>query len=84
MTTRPDNFKLIELRSKTDRQLVQLITRKLEAAASVAGVEGFHGPVARACGEVRRLLPFVPRADRRRLEARLRELGETYAQAACF
>ena len=83
MTTRPDNFKLVELRSKTDRELVKLITRKLEAAASLAGAEG-HTPVARACDEVRRLLPFVPRADRRRFEARLRELGETYVQAACF
>jgi hypothetical protein len=84
MNTGPENSKLVELRSKTDRELIQLITRKLEAAACVADIDGFHGPVASACDEVRRLLPFVPRADRRRLEARLRELGHTFAQAACF
>jgi hypothetical protein len=87
MNTRPENSKLVELRSKTDRQLVQLVTRKLQAAVSLAGVEGLHGPVERACEEVRRLLPFIPRADRRRLEARLQELGDLVhpsARAACF
>ena len=87
MNTWPEISKLVELRSKTDHQLVQLIARTLDAAASHAGVEGFHGPVEKACEEVRRLIPFVPRADRRRFEARLRELGERLhpsARAACF
>ena len=87
MNTRPESSKLVELRSKTDRQLVQLITRRLEAAARLAAGEEFQRPVEGACEEVRRLLPFIPRADRRRFEARLQELREILhpsAQAACF
>ena len=84
---RPESSKLVELRSKTDRQLVQLIMRKLEAAACVADLDEFHCPVEKACEEVRRLLPFVRPSDRRRIEARLQELRNMLhptAQAACF
>ena len=84
---RPESSKLVQLRSKTDRQLVELIMRKLEAAASGADLDDIQSSAERACEEVRRLLPFVPRAGRRRIEARLQELGEMLhptARAACF
>ena len=87
ITMRPEISKLAELRSKTDRQLAELITRKLEAAACVADLDQFNCPVEKACEEVRRLLPFVRLSDRRRIEARLHELRDTLhpiAQAACF
>jgi hypothetical protein len=87
MNNRPDTSKLVELRSKTDRQLVQLITRKLDRAACLASVDQLQGPAERVYDEVRRLLPLVSRSDRRRLEARVQELAAVLhcrAQAACF
>jgi hypothetical protein len=64
MNTRPEN-KLRELRSKTDRQLVQLIAGQLD-----------HVRTRRACEEIRLLLRYVPKVERRRLEKRLEEVGE--------
>ncbi len=87
MTTRPAISKLVELRSKTDRQLVELITLTLAAAEYDARMEELRGRAERACEEVKRLLPFVTRADRRRFEARLEQVGAVlcpHAQAACF
>ena len=87
MTTRLENPKLVELRSKTDRQLVELVARKLDLAARLAGDVNFHGPAETACEEARRLLPFLSRPVRRRFEARLCEIGEMLrpsAHAACF
>ena len=87
MTTWQQTSKLVELRSKTDRQLVELVTRTLEAAQCFARVDEFHARADRACDEVRRLLPCLPRGERRRAEARLAELAEMLnprAQAACF
>jgi len=79
--------KLVELRSKTDRQLVEIITRTLDSAVSLARNPDFHGQAERACDDVRRLLPYIPRVDRRRLEARLDELTELLrprAHAVCY
>ena len=87
MNTWQQNSKLVELRSKTDRQLMELITRTLEAGMCFARTEEFHGRAERACQEVQRLLPWVPRTERRRVEARLVEITETLhpsARAACF
>jgi hypothetical protein len=87
MNTSPENPKLVELRSKTDRQLVELIGRGLDRAACCARARQFHGQAARLCDEIRQLLPFVPRHDRRRLESRLAEIAEILcpsAQVACF
>ena len=87
MNTRPEISKLVELRSKTDRQLVELITRKLDRAESLAAIEDFHVPAEVLSREVRRLLPLVSRPDRRRLEVRLQEVAvrlHCRAQAACF
>ena len=87
MTTWQQTSKLVELRSKTDRQLVELVTRTLETARCLARTGEFHGRAERACDDVRRLLPCLPRAERRRVEARLAELDEMLsprAHAACF
>ena len=64
MNTWQQTSKLVELRSKTDRQLVELVTRTLEAAQCFARVGEFHARAERACDEVRVLLPCLPRADR--------------------
>jgi hypothetical protein len=87
MDTWQQSSKLVELRSKTDRQLMELITRTLEAASCFARTEEFRGRAERASDEVRRLLPAVPRAERRRVQVRLEELAEALdprARAACF
>lgn len=66
---------------------MELITRTLEAAACFARSDEFHIRAERACDEVRRLLPCVPRAERRRVEARLAQIAEALhpsAHAACF
>ena len=82
--------KLVELRAKTDRELVILIQSTLED-----GLRS-HGEAERAYSEVRALLPTVrdvTEAERRRLElklARLRGLlderpmrAPAQAQACC-
>lgn len=87
MNTWQQTSKLVELRSKTDRQLMELITRTLETATCFARSGEFHTRAERACDEVRRLLPCLPRAERRRVEARLAQISEALhpsAHAACF
>jgi hypothetical protein len=87
MNTWQQTSKLVELRSKTDRQLVELVTRTLEAAMCFARTEEFHARAERAADEVRRLVPYLPKSERRRVEARLAEIAETLrptAHAACF
>jgi hypothetical protein len=88
MNTRQESSKLVELRSKTDRQLMELITRTLEAALCFARSEDFRGQAERASDEVRRLLPALAQADRRRVEARLAKIEDRLrpraAHAACF
>ena len=87
MNTWQETSKLVELRLKTDRQLMELVTRTLEAARCFARTEEFHNRAERASDEVRRLLPLLPRAERRRIEARLEEITEAIhprAHAACF
>jgi hypothetical protein len=87
MNTWQQTSKLVELRSKTDRQLVELVTRTLEAALCLARTGEDHARAERACDDVRRLLPALPKADRRRIEARLAQVSEELrpiAHAACF
>jgi hypothetical protein len=87
MDTWQQTAKLVELRSKTDRQLVEFVTRTLEAAMCLARTGDDHARAERACDQVRHLLPALPKADRRRLEARLAEVAEELrptAHAACF
>lgn len=67
--------KLAELRGKTDRQLTALVARKLERART-----------ARACEEIRPLLPFLPHGERRSMEQRLQQIAQelrSTAQTAC-
>jgi hypothetical protein len=86
MTTRQETSKLVELRTKTDRQLLELIGRTLEAAL-VFAQDGQYCRAERACEEVRRLLPWISRSDRRHFESRLAEIADMHhphAHAACF
>jgi hypothetical protein len=92
MNSRPEFPKLLELRSKTDRQLVALITSRLDAGlnyarlvtspgpdVSWASSETFQASAARAYDEVCALLPWVSdvtRAERLRLESKLEQLRE--------
>lgn len=67
--------KLAELRTKTDRQLARLVAHKLE-----------HAQTARACEEIRPLLPLLPHSERRSMEKRIEEIKEELratAHAAC-
>src|SRR5260221_3376833 len=90
MTQRSEFFKLSELRAKTDRQLLALLTKRLdtglEFARLVAEPESlarrstteFHAGAEKAYVEVRTLLPWlkdVSKPERRRLESRLEQLG---------
>lgn len=87
MTTWQESSKLVELRSKTDRQLLELVTRTLEAARCFARTDEFHGRAQRAIDEVRRLMPLLPRTEVRRVESRVEEIADAInprAQAVCF
>jgi len=92
MNSRPESTKLVELRSKTDRQLVTFIISRLdvgndfarlaaisESKCDWASAEAFQARAQKACEEVRALLPWVnllTRAERRRLELKLEQLRE--------
>ena len=92
MNSRPEFTKLIELRSKTDRQLVAIITSRLDVGlhyarlvpdpgsdSNWASAEAFQASAEKAYDEVRALLPWVydvTRAERRRLESKLEQLRE--------
>ena len=75
MKTRSHTSKLAELRSRTDRQLYELVAGKLDRARTV-----------RAWEEVRRFLPYLSRTDRRLIEERLDELEQSgpRTHAACY
>jgi len=90
MKTRLQSSKLIELRAKTDRQLVQLIDRRIEAGLSFlrwaaeshdrahwTSKEIFHTSACQAYDEARNLLPWagaMPQAQRLALEFKLAQL----------
>jgi len=87
MNTWTESSKLLQLRAKTDRQLLEIITRTLEAARCFARTDEYRGRAERACLEVQRLLPLIDAADRRYFAARVDEICETLhpvAHAACF
>ena len=87
MNTWTDTSKLKALRAKTDRQLLELVTRTLEVARCFARNEDLRARAERACDEVRRLLPLLAPPDRRHFSAQLDDLCEQLhptAQAACF
>jgi hypothetical protein len=92
MNSRPELTKLVELRSKTDRQLVRFITSRLDVGLNYArlvadpesdcgwaSAEAFRSRAAKAYEEARSLLPWVndlTSAERRRLETKLEQLRE--------
>jgi hypothetical protein len=91
MNSRPEFTKLIELRSKTDRQLVVFITSRLDAGLTYArmvvdpgsdsnwaSAEAFQSNAIKAYEEVRALLPWVSvtQAERRRLELKMEQLRD--------
>jgi len=92
VNSRLEVTKLIELRSKTDRQLVAIITSRLDFGLNYAklvnrpnpdsnwaSAETFQTGAAKAYDEVRALLPWVngvTKAERQRLEAKLEQLRE--------
>ncbi len=70
--------KLAQLRSKTDRQLIAVIDRRLDAGCDYAR-RGHYIQAEKAYEEVRSLLPRVDGltpAERHRLESKLARLGE--------
>jgi hypothetical protein len=74
MNTRSHTSKLAELRSRTDRQLYEFVSRRIEEAQTAGAWE-----------EVERYLPYLSRTDRRRIEQRMEELrAGGYLRAACF
>jgi hypothetical protein len=98
MNTRSQPSKLVELRAKTDRQLVEIISSELNAGLTYARLAGdpetrkrwastevFREKAAKASAEVRALLWVVngvSRADRRALELKLALLDRMLQTAA--
>ena len=90
MTSRQPTDKFIELRSKTDRQLIAFITSRLDSGLNYArlgtGPDSisdwnsagmYQDRAERAYDEARLLLPWIDGAfcaDRRRLESKLQNL----------
>jgi hypothetical protein len=77
----PENPKLLELREKTDQQLLVLIGRRLDFAFSRAIPSS---EAERAYRDACILLPLVRgnAADRKRLASRTRRLGRLLSDAA--
>jgi hypothetical protein len=87
MNQRTDSYKLSELRSKTDRQLLALIRRELDSAFGLANSydENLLARAIAAHDEVCRLLPLVytvSTGERRRLESELDQLANLLNAAA--
>jgi hypothetical protein len=71
--------KLIELRGKTDRQLIALISNEIDRGLESVRRHSDYAGGERVYREVSTLLPVAygaSRAERRRLERELAELGE--------
>jgi len=85
---RTETSKLRALRSKTDQQLLELLSRNLELARHLAGDPASRDRAEEAYREARRLLPLVSRLDRRVLEPRVAEVADLLYRpaqaAACF
>ncbi|MGE5646835.1 MAG: hypothetical protein ACM336_13685 [Acidobacteriota bacterium] len=75
-STISEHAKLAELRAKTDRQLIRLVSNDLELGLKLAaGAEADRASAARACEEAGKLLPKVySLSERVRLETKLGEL----------
>jgi hypothetical protein len=84
--------KLQELRRKTDRQLVSLISNKLDRGLDFVRIPEAEERAAEAYDEARAWMPLLHDSaplDRRRLEAKLSQLraalySQARVQAACY
>lgn len=79
MKTGTEPAKLLELRAKTDRQLVAFITNRLDFAFGLACLDADREQAGQIYGEVSALLPWVrglSMAEHRLLESRLAQLRE--------
>ena len=74
MNQRLEISKLAQLRAKTNRQLVQVINKRLDQGLDVARRTGDLAQAERARTEVRTLVPLVAGAERRVLEMKLMRL----------
>lgn len=86
MTSGWEQARLQELRAKTDRQLLALIDRELEAAQR-SETNGDYAGAARAYVEATRLVPLLPdlsAVESARLEARLESLTNRISEEACI
>jgi hypothetical protein len=73
-TLKPE--KLLQLRAKTDRQLLDFIHSKLEAGLSFAAMAD-RASAQRLLNEVQLLLPVLNEKQRRDLDPKLNKLRET-------
>jgi hypothetical protein len=79
MSTLSESSKLVELRAKTDRQLVAIITNRLEKGLNLAQTDLSRARAREAYAEARKLLPWVSnlnRSERRHLEEKLERLRQ--------
>jgi len=82
MRQKPEASKLEALRLQTDRQLLDLINRRLEHGFMAANRRNHEAcdcyeEVTKLCEEIAKLLPWVEsitRAERARIQSRLAEL----------
>ena len=77
-------FKLEQLRSKTNRQLIALISSRLDAGSQFVR-SGYHFDAERVYEEARVLFPLVDNStpdEKQRLEARLTRFGKSLQQHA--
>ena len=80
-----ESSRLLELRAKTDRQLVSLIQSRLDAGLAQAHCAAFQADAEKTYAEVRALLPWVyglTRLERRSLESKLAQLRELLDDAS--
>jgi hypothetical protein len=80
MMTRPQSAKLKELRTRTDRELIEWIDRRLDL-----GLQSYGSAAEQIYLEVAPMLLVAnadPR-DRSRLESKLERLAECFGAAAC-
>jgi len=79
MNTGTESGKLLELRAKTDRQLVAFITNRLDSGLRLAGLDGYRAEAEGIYDEASALLPWVhglTESERRLLESKLSLLRE--------
>ena len=74
-TEGPEREKWLQLRAKTDRQLLNIIHSRLETGLRFAAEQSLDG-AQQALTEAQKLLPVLGEPLRRALETRLTELRE--------